>query len=53
LAIEKLRRHKSPGIDQIPAELTKKIFGEIHNTISVWNKEELPENWKESIMVPM
>jgi hypothetical protein len=23
LAIEKLKRHKSPGIDQIPAELTK------------------------------
>jgi hypothetical protein len=23
LAIEKLKRHKSPGIDQIPAELIK------------------------------
>jgi len=34
MAIEKLKRHKSPGIDQIPAELIKaggrKIRSEIH-----------------------
>ena len=34
VAIENVRRHKSPGIDQIPAELTKtesrKIRSEIH-----------------------
>jgi hypothetical protein len=34
LAIEKLNSHKSPGIDQIPAELIKErgriIFYEIH-----------------------
>ena len=40
--------HKSPGIDQIPAELIKaggrKIRHEIHNLIfSIWNKEGLPE----------
>jgi len=55
LAIEKLKRHKSPGIDQIPAELIKagsgKIRFEIHKLIySIWNKEELPEEWKELIM---
>jgi len=49
LAIEKLKSHKSPGIDHIPAELIKKgrrtIRYEIHNlTISVWNKEKLPES---------
>ena len=58
LAIEKLKSHKSPGIDQIPAELIKeggrKIRYQIHKLIvSVWNKEELPEEWKESIIVPI
>jgi len=51
LAIEKLKRHKSPGIDQIPEELIKTggrtIRCAIHKLIiSVWNKEELPEEWK-------
>ena len=58
LAIEKLKCHTSPGIDQIPAELTKArdrtICSEIHKLIiSIWNKEELPEEWKESIIVPI
>jgi hypothetical protein len=58
LAIEKLKSHKSPGIDQIPAELIKaggrKIRCVIHKLIiSIWNKEELPEVWKESIIVPI
>ena len=55
MAIEKLKRHKSPGIDQIPGELIKaggrKIRSEIHKLInSIWNKEELP---KELIIVPI
>jgi hypothetical protein len=55
--IEKLKRHKSPGIDQILAELIKAVGGtircEIHKLlISIWNKEELPEEWKESIILP-
>jgi hypothetical protein len=58
VAIEKLKRYKSPGTDQIPAELIKarssKICSEIHKLInSIWNKEELPEQWKESIIVPV
>jgi len=53
MAIEMLKRHKSPGIDQIQAKLIKvgrKTFlCEIHKLInSDWNKEELPEEWKES-----
>jgi len=57
LAIEKLKSHKSPGSDQIPAELIKAgcrtIRYEIQKlVISVWSKEELPEEWKESIIVP-
>ena len=44
LAIEKQKSHKSPGIDQIPAELIKAggrtICYEIHKIIiSIWNKE--------------
>ena len=43
LAIDKLKSHKSPGIDQIPAELIKaasrKICLEIHKLIiSIWKK---------------
>ena len=44
LATEMLQSHKSPGIDQIPAELIKAggrtIHYEIHKLIiSIWNKE--------------
>ena len=58
LAIEKLKSHRSPGIGQIPAELIKTgcntIRCAIHKLIIViWNKEELPEEWKESIIVPI
>ena len=47
LAIEKLKSHKSPGIDQIPAELIKAggstIRCAIHKLIiAIWNKEKLP-----------
>jgi len=58
LAIDKLKSHKSPGIDQIPAELIKArgrtICFEIHKLIiSIWKKEKLPEEWKESIIIPI
>jgi len=58
LAIEKLKSHKSPGTDQIPAELIKAggktIHCEIHKLlISIWNTEEMNEEWKESIIVPI
>ena len=58
LTIEKIKSHKSPGIDQIPAELFKAggrtIRCAIHRLIIyIWNKEELPEEWKESIIVPI
>ena len=43
LDIEKLKSHKSPGIDQMPAELVKPggrtIHHEIHKLIvSIWNR---------------
>jgi hypothetical protein len=54
MAIEKLKRHKSPGIDQSPAELIKAggriIRSEVHELIiSISNKEELPDEGKESV----
>jgi hypothetical protein len=58
IAIAKLRKYKSSGSDQIPEELSK-ARGEtlvfvIHRLInSLWIKEELPDQWKESIIVPV
>ena len=58
LVIEKLKSHKSLGIDKMPTELIKAwgkiIRCEIHELIiSIWIKEELPEEWKESIIIPV
>jgi len=58
-AIETLKKDKkSPRIDQIAAQLTteggRTIHLEIHKLInSVWNEEELLEDWKESMIVPI
>jgi hypothetical protein len=56
LAIGKLKRFKSPGTDQILAELSKagrETCSKIHKLIhSIWNKEKLAQQWKESIIVP-
>jgi hypothetical protein len=57
IAIGKLKSFKSPGTDQILAELIKAggktLCSEIHKLICcIWNKEELPQQWKESIIVP-
>jgi hypothetical protein len=46
--IENLNRYKSPGIDQILAELIQAegeiLHSGIHKLINcIWNKEELPE----------
>ena len=58
MASVELKRQKSPGIDQIPAELVKAgggtICPEVHKLIkSVWNKEGFSELWKELIIVPI
>jgi hypothetical protein len=58
VAIGKLKSYKSPGVDQIPAELIQargeNLRSEIHKLIKlIWNKEELPHQWKESIVVPI
>jgi hypothetical protein len=51
VATGKLKRYKSPGVDQIPAELIQAggetLCSEIHKLIKlIWNKEELPHHQK-------
>jgi hypothetical protein len=57
IAIGKLKSYKSPGTDNIPAELIKaggETYSEIHRLIRcVWNKEELPHQCKEFILIPI
>jgi hypothetical protein len=54
-----LERYKPPGVDQIPAELIQAggrgtLHSEIHKFIKlIWDKEELPHQWKGSIVVPI
>jgi hypothetical protein len=58
IASGKLRSYKSPGTYQILAEMIKAggetLYSELHRLIcSIWNKEELPQQWKEFIIVPI
>jgi sorting nexin-29 len=53
-----LKGYKSLGPDQIPTKLIKAggktSCSEITKLIHfIWNKEELPQQWKESIIVPI
>ena len=50
MANEKLKRHKSPGNEQIPAEMIKAGGKTIHSEI---HKSIKPEEWKELITVPI
>jgi hypothetical protein len=57
IAIGKLKCCKSPGTGNIPAELISAVgetlYYEVHSFICcIWN-EELPLQWKESIIVPI
>jgi hypothetical protein len=50
--------YESPGSDQIPTELIQvgheTLWSEIHKVINfIWNKEQLPHQWKESIIVSL
>jgi hypothetical protein len=58
IAIEKLKRYTSPGSNGIPVELIQAGGEVLRSTIhklmnSIWNKEELPDQWKESTIVPV
>jgi hypothetical protein len=50
-----LKEYKSPGIRRILAELMQAGGETLYSGIqdffkSIWNKEELPEQWKECIV---
>jgi hypothetical protein len=57
IAIAKLKRYTLRGSDQIPTELIQAggeiLRSKIHKLInSIWNKEKLPDQWKESVIIP-
>jgi len=52
MALQKFKRYKPPGTDQIPAEMIRagsiKVLCEVHDpVISLSNKEELPHKFKQ------
>jgi hypothetical protein len=54
----KAERYKSPGIDEIPADLiqveSNVLRSELQKlTNSIGNKEELAQPWKGSVIVPI
>jgi hypothetical protein len=56
IVIEKYKKYKSAGSDEILAELIQGggeiLLSAIHKLVnSIWNKEEMPDQWKESIIV--
>jgi hypothetical protein len=58
IVIAKLKKYKSAGSDQISAELIQSgaeiSLCAIHNLInSALKRQELPDQWKESIIVPV
>jgi hypothetical protein len=58
IAIAKLKMYKSPGSNKIPAEQFQAggeiLFLVINKLInSIWDQEELPEQCKEPIIVPI
>jgi hypothetical protein len=58
IAIATLEKYTSLGSDEILAEQIQArgeiLLSEIHKLINcIWNKEELPDQWKESFIVPI
>jgi hypothetical protein len=57
ITIAKFKKYKSPGSGQILAQLIQAggeaLCSEIHLSNPVWNKEELPDQWKAYIIVPI
>jgi hypothetical protein len=58
IAIAKLKKYKAPGSDPIPTEMIQAggetLVSVIHKLInSIWNKEELPDQWTEVVIVPV
>lgn len=57
-AINKLKSRKSPGDDNIPAELIKAagtgLWNRLHQIIvKVWTEEKLPDAWQMGLLIPI
>ena len=57
-AIQKLKNNKTPGIDNISAELLKNggqtLEFQMHRLIlKIWRKEEIPMDWDTGIIIPV
>ena len=57
-AIQKLKPNKSPGEDNIPAELIKSagadLWHRLHRIITrVWDEEKVPDEWLMGLMIPI
>jgi hypothetical protein len=58
VAIQSMNNNKSPGIENIPAELYKKggglLLSKIHHLIKeIWREEKMPTDLKTNIIVPI
>src|SRR5262249_51587570 len=56
--INKLKDNKTPGEDNIPAELIKNggptLWNRLHQIIvTVWEEETVPEDWLMGILIPI
>jgi hypothetical protein len=57
MTVQKLKKHKAPGMDNIPADLFKyggnEIIKHLHTiTKKNWLKEKMPTDWNLSIICP-
>ena len=57
-AIQSMNNNKSPGIDNIPAELYKNggglLLNNVHSLIKrIWKEEKMPTDWTTDIIVPI
>jgi hypothetical protein len=56
--LHKMKNNKSPGVDTIPSELIKfggeSLIKQIYELIrKVWAQEQIPDEWKRSIICPI
>jgi hypothetical protein len=52
MAVQKLKKHKAPGIDNIPAELLKYGGSELVKHLYTIIKKKMPADWNLSIICP-
>ena len=57
-AVDKLKNNKSPGIDEIPAELLKNggetLIYKLTNLCNLcWGKQHVPEDWKKGVIIKL